>query len=206
MSYVEVFAVDKDGDVLSFAEARNNHGYAPIVWDALGSKYGYCVDRFGYGRNSGIDRMWKEWPSPRMTPAERLLLGSTFDFVWIKREHLPALADALDAFYEEHAKPKNIAATTRECARILREIFADESNIGAAFNQCSAVRAFWHTANDAPEDDDDPEERPWNVLRDVEQKSGEWAGRSPWEIGERLTPLPADPPDRDPALAVPQRP
>lgn len=105
MSYVTIFQVMANGDVLEVGEGSNNHTFAPLVWNYLGKKYGYGDDVMAYGKREDLKRMWKEWPSPKMTRLEHILLGATFDHVWIPRELLPELIEACELFYKEYIAP-----------------------------------------------------------------------------------------------------
>jgi hypothetical protein len=230
VSYVEVFAVDKDGDVLSHStDARNNHVFAPLVWDLFGKKYGYFAEYpFPSSRDDGLAHLWREWPSPKMTRAENILLGATFDRVWIRRALLPELVSACEDFLAEYIrkpappsrfdKPGDPPSFYDDRAVVgiiaaLKEILQDESNIGAAFNCCSANEAFWRVRDvdsydcttceggfvamfpcpDCKGDqkveydsEDEWESRPWNVNKDETQPSGEDQGKGAWELSERM--------------------
>lgn len=164
MSYVEVFKVEADGDVVSFdSEARNNHVFAPLVWSILCEKYGYSQ---GHGRydDPGVAAMWKEWPSPKMTRAEQVLLGATFDRVWVKKDLIPELIEACQEFYNTYftsPQPcKNWMGQTEfrsyDDRAIVGVIVAligiseDSTARGAAFNCCSAVTPFWYVSDVPP--------------------------------------------------------
>lgn len=229
MSYVEVFAVDTSGEVLSFSdEARNNHVFAPLIWDTFLLKYGYVGAESGRGSfmrdNTALDRMWREWPSPKMTRLDNILLGATFDLIWIKRDLLPELIAACELFFEEvlckpcppsqFDKPGDPPGHYDDRAfkgviKALKEIYADETNIGAAFNCCSANSPIWYVRDvdtaacetcetgfiamlPCPdchgdqvvkiEDEGDWDTRSYNVLKDTALPDG----RAPWELSTKL--------------------
>lgn len=103
MSYVTIYKVEQNGDVVDFAEGTNNHVFAPLVWDIFLAKYGYDGGKGRYA-DDRYDAMWKAWPDPKMPRIEQVLLGATFDRVWIKRETIPALIEACEWFLKEHIK------------------------------------------------------------------------------------------------------
>jgi hypothetical protein len=137
MSYVEIFAVHADGKVVTFGHARNNHAYTPVVWEVLGKKYGFL--RGGYLlMDPGIADLWRALGTGKLTPDEDLLLGSTFDRVWIRRDALESLVRVLREFYETHIKGK-YAETVKEAADTIERMTQEIPDLrGVAFNQCSA--------------------------------------------------------------------
>lgn len=172
MSYVTIYQIEANGDVVECAEGSNNHVFAPIVWDMLGYKYGFmnkALHPYSLA-DPGLNKLWTTWPDPKMTRMEQVLLGATFDRVWIKREMLPELIEACEWFLREHVlKPhpalnwktnqmedsffdsRALAGCTEgpESLRrkgiipALKEIYEDPTARGAAFNCCSAVAPFW---------------------------------------------------------------
>lgn len=176
MSYVTIYKVLENGDVVEHAEGSNNHTFAPLVWDFFLAKYGYGT---GAGRftDSYYTALWRAWPDPKMPRLEQVLLGATFDRVWLKREAIPELIEACEWFLREHVrKPRQVAdwrtngqtvAATYDdrtlagdgpdsihkrsgIIKALKEIFEDPTARGAAFNCCSAVSSFWHVRDVAP--------------------------------------------------------
>lgn len=146
MSYVTIYAVQANGDLEELADAENNHAGAPLVWRVLGSKYGYLdpLQHPFFLMDPGLKAMWDEWPSPRMSIAENVLLGSTFDNVWVARGTLPELIKAWSEFHAEHILPHR---TDERCAvgiiAALREANEDTTIRGVAFNMCSANESPW---------------------------------------------------------------
>lgn len=211
MSYVTIFKIEANGDVVDYAEGRNNHTFAPIVWDVLGYKHKY-MDKSLHPyslQDPGLNAMWAAWPDPKMSRMEQILLGSTFDRVWIKRETLPELIEACEWFLREHVlKPhkarsyktgvmedsyygsrtlagcgENVAEGLRSpgIIRALKEIYADETSRGAAFDCCSANASFW-----CVKESDQGSYRSWNIDIDAVQLSGEYEGDSAWELLSEL--------------------
>lgn len=168
MSYVAIYMVDESGDVRSYGEAHNNHGYAPMVWQYLTVQYGLHPT----GKPYDLEPVWNYKPlwglfnrKERLSPSDRLLLASTFDAVWIKREDLPPLVEALRAFDECYIQPNRLVRTMHRSAEVIETLLEEfPSTIGAAFDQCSASQSFWKVLDS----EDDEECRPYNVFKDTE--------------------------------------
>lgn len=110
MSYVTIYKIEANGDVVEYGEGSNNHVFAPIVWDVLGYKYKYMNKALHpYSlMDPGLKDMWKAWPDPKMPRLEQVLLGATFDFMWCKREQVPELIEACEWFLREHVHKKRM--------------------------------------------------------------------------------------------------
>jgi len=172
MSYVEVLQVQENGDVTSFEKVGNGHGYAPFAWQDLATRHGFSSSRYVMGDDDGINRLWSSVGKGVLQRWEEVLLVGTFDFVWFPRELAGELADALDRFYDERAKPKNTVATTAGIARAIRRILMDPTALGIALHVCSAIASFWTYPNK------ETDLRPYNVLRDGEKPAGtSYAGK-----------------------------
>ena len=194
VSYVSVYAVRQSGDVECIGEARNNHGFAPLVWDYLGEKCGIDVGGFGSTRDANLERLWKLFKpggGGALDEPDNVLLGATFDRVWLKRERLPLLFDAVRRFTEEYVRPRGRVETAAECVRLIEEeLVRDSALAGVCFNMCSAVDSYWHKRVPIGEDgqplvgNGEPADYDYvtlNVFKDVDNGCGE--GKH-WEIGE----------------------
>lgn len=250
MSYVSVFVVRKSGLVERVGEARNNHGYAPQVWEHLAIKYKVVGPEVLYlmGDEAALKKLWamfKPLPpvslvqdedffiprfnspvSPVPTPAQEaedmeyfrrrvvaalgvppellgrtptqldaldnILLGSTFDRVWIKKERLPLLFKAIQRFTADWIVPKVRVQTALECIPIIKDALEkDPEAVGICFNQCSAISPYWYkqipigadgtplVGNGAPVDWDTA---PLNIFTD--KHNGREEQGYHWEIGE----------------------
>lgn len=182
MSYVTIYRVEANGNVIEEGEGSNNHTFAPLIWQILGYKHGYMNKALHpYSlMDPGLMVMFKDWPSPKMSRLEQILLGSTFDFVWVKRDLLPELIEACEWFLNEHVLKVNDWRTgapaqatydnrtlqgdgtdsihKREgIIACLKRIYEDPTTLGAAFNCCSAVQSFWNVYDVEPGPDDYPD-------------------------------------------------
>jgi hypothetical protein len=153
MSYSSVYAINKQGDVVYVGAARNNHAYAPHAWDVIAKKTGF--GDFPWNDKAKLAKFWPLFNSGKLSERDNLVLGSTYDRVWVARENLGALAAALRSFYEEHSwiemdpsKPwrterTQVAETMLGVAKLLDEVAKDETHRGACFNLCSANENPW---------------------------------------------------------------
>jgi len=187
MSYVEVFRVDKDGDVVSYDTARNNHGFAPLVWEKLGEKYEVPRTNEYYLMmdKPALEATWKLRGEGKLDRLDNVLMGATFDRVWVKREDVPLLVEACRRFNRDHIAGAKLVDTVDRTADLLEMMFKEFSDdLGVAFNMCSANGAFWHVRVPCSECGCtcNGDTRPYNVKTDDEQPDGEYYGESAWVL------------------------
>ena len=190
MSYVEVFSINPEGNVISFGSARNNHGGAPMIWEHLIRKYGFSNQPYILSDMEALNRLWQCCGNNVYERWEDVLLAATFDHIYIPPHLTPNLmeevADSFERFCNEVAKPQNKVETTGEIATLLRKILTQGNHDpqpicwGAAFNMCSAVSPFWNW------EDEEGDSRPYNIFTDAEQTHGEYAGTTPVSLVEAL--------------------
>lgn len=148
MSYVTLLAVRKTGEVEPYAEVKNNFGFAPLVWEHLARKYktrtptpheySILLDE------PGLERLVKLFRTEALDASDNLLLGSTLDRVWIKRERLPRFVEVLERFYAEHVAPQQRVATMLSMAEVVKRLLAEDPElVGVAIDGCSAIPSFW---------------------------------------------------------------
>lgn len=143
MSYVRLFKILPNGDTQVYGEARNNHGFAPLIWEWLGKKYNKIPpDAYLHGEGV-LEQTWAMFGKGELERWENILLGASFDRVWVKRELIPELVDALRRFYQEYVTPRNYVETTLQIADLLGKLLQDPEARGVAFNPCSACEPFW---------------------------------------------------------------
>lgn len=210
MSYVTVYAIDGQGDVLHWGEAHNNHAFAPHVWDVIARANGF-KDGFPWSEappRAEEKRFWRLFNSGTLSERDNIVLGATYDRVYIARANLGRVAAAIREFYDETSTMPDkyrggtykIASTMSDTADLLVEIAADGKFRGACFNMCSAncnpwvVRWDKYSAEekraaraecDADKADDLlDEERPFNFDRDPGRKILA-PGGDPWELFDR---------------------
>ncbi len=179
MSYVEIFRITESGDVLTYDTARNNHGYAGIVWQYLMVQYGLHATGRPYELNPpwNYEPLWAKFDDGSLEPLDRILLGSTFDRVWVKKETLHDLIKAQRAFHEKYIVPNDIADTISKTADVIEALLAEDPSIlGVAFNMCSANEPYWQVR-------EDEEPRTYNIFADKDLPLG-GEGKPAWELSD----------------------
>jgi hypothetical protein len=176
MSYVEIFKVERSGDVVSYGTVRNNHAGAPAIWNDLAKRHGFSDSKYVLMDSKGLESLWESIGTSKLERWEEVLLGCTLDFVWVPPCLVVEAARAFERWYKERGE--GIVATTAGIARMMQEIAETDPGAGVAFNMCSAVTPYWYV-NDGPcEEDDEAVFRPYNVITDREQLSGEYQGKT----------------------------
>ena len=186
MSCVEVYYIDSKGDVRMFAEAHNAFGGAMLIWMAIKEKYDIQTSFFDWAP------VWRLAGLNTTPQHERIVLAFTFDNVWVKKENIQKLIDALSQFESElPADRKGNNSTLQQLLEIFRKANSDSDVHGLCFNQTSVNGNPWRKQMlyaEAVETikgmtpDRFAEERPerrFNFNRDKEID-----GRSVWELFE----------------------
>ena len=139
MSNCQLFIVRRNGDVELFREVGNALGSAFLIWKSLSDKY--KLD-FKLGENKstgGVEKLVYNTNTPLF---ERIALVHTFEGVWVKRENMPALINALEDFVALNLSP-NLGSTLQGMTTALRQAFLLQDVIGVALNQTSGSKPFW---------------------------------------------------------------
>lgn len=127
MSYCEIYAVNKEGDIHFYDEARNAWGGAMHIWTKLSEKYGKSGSLI-----TGFDTLWKMYGGDVISERDNLVLGSTFDKAICQKERLPELIKAMESFNDEYPTP-----TLQKEIEIMKDALNDEDVIGIAWCQTS---------------------------------------------------------------------
>ena len=173
MSYCEIYALRRNGDIEQYGDARNAFGGAMHIWMVYAEQLGILPSASGkpeaardiaLGRllHGGMDDVWKrydELPEP-----DQWVMRSTFDRVLIGKAALPTYLGHLRAFAERHP-----SETLREIIAILDRAALDSAVCGVAFNHTSVVHGTWLVPVESA-DDEEVEDRPYNIKRD----QGHW--------------------------------
>lgn len=177
MSYVEVYVVHKNGNVVSYGLARNNHCFAPIVWEVLAKKHKFSNSPYIMSDLPGLQKLWDACFKKPLTEDESFMLAATFDFTWISAADggLKKLCRVLREFYTRYGAA--LVPTMLEMATIIenaqRELGDDVR--GIAFNACSANTPFWLV--------DEIDSRAFNVDTDAGgHPYGQYKGTKPREL------------------------
>src|SRR5271155_1220143 len=173
MSYTGVHKIKANGEVENVGDAHNSHGWCMHIWRSLDGVY-----RAGCGAME-YQKLWKMFGKPPMTERDAIVLGATFDAVWIKQEELPRLIAALESFWETHKTIRidgNLMAVVPTIPRVigfLKEIAADATARGACFHGTSTTDDPWF-GTAASEDEDSPR---FVFGKDTTTRHG-----GPWEL------------------------
>lgn len=105
MSYAQILCAKADGQLVYGEELRNSHGFAPLVWGALGAKYADEMRDMPKDPSDymGWSRLW-EWVARKEKPAllrgwELNVLHMTYDMAYLKgREDMKSYADSCRIF------------------------------------------------------------------------------------------------------------
>lgn len=135
MSYTTVYKIAADGSLHDGGQAKNSRGFACLVWTQLGNAY-------GLPENYSMPELpiWKELATGKLTEDEDIVMGATFDRVWVRKEGLPRLVSALRAFYEKYGQGK--VDTILGVANLI-ESFMGEDVRGACFQVTSLSSQLW---------------------------------------------------------------
>jgi hypothetical protein len=185
MSYVEIFVIEANGDVVSYSEVRNNHACAPMIWQDLANRHSFSASSYVLGDAEGLEALWSSIGSGELTRWEELVLVCTFDFIWVPRELVRESAEAFRRWFRRISKDKpNLVSTAAGVGRQLLEILDKCPDcLGVAFNMCSANESFWSVYADEGRME---ASRAYNILTDGEQLWGEYAGKRAESIAQIL--------------------
>lgn len=140
MSYTEIIKFNKNGDSSSAGRIWNASRGSWMVWDMLSKKY------LGHGFNCFDLRLaqetWDLFTDVRLTNTEKIVLGSTYDFVLIKKEDIRKV---IDAYREFSILNENLSLN--EQAEILQALEKDTDCIAIGFHQNSVSCDMWNNYN-----------------------------------------------------------
>jgi hypothetical protein len=139
MSRTEIYKVKTNGDTTFYGEAPNSWGYGALVWDVLGKKY---VDsNFVLFNDSLFNKLFELFEYGDIKERDRIVLGSTSDYVYIAKQNIPKLIEALKSFYNEYGNDK--VPTILVTAKILEKMLKEPDTRGCAFNMTSVSNPYW---------------------------------------------------------------
>lgn len=140
MSCTEIIKFNTNGDSSSAGSVKNASRGSWMVWNMLSEKYlgrGFsCLD-------SKLEQeTWNLFRDERLTDTERIVLGSTYDFVLIQKEDIGKVIDA----YREFSKLDD-NLSLNEQADILQTLEKEENCIAIGFHQNSVSCYMWKNYN-----------------------------------------------------------
>lgn len=178
MSYTEIFAFNKDGLCCEEYAIKNAWAGAMAVWGILEEKYlppyrpSYVPDgmsmqefeqRFGFKpsrlsitvaikKENPATEIWKLFENGTVSMNDRIVLGTTLDYVLVRRSEIGKVIDAFRNF--------DGGTNLNEQADILSKIMQDESISAVGWNQTSVNADTWMNAGPYEQD----ERQPYNYL------------------------------------------
>lgn len=174
MSSTEIFCFDKNGDAAYRGAIPNAWRGAMAIWCELEERYlpqfrpasvpSYIPDdqiervlhykprratwvRFGKDELEPAQEIWDLYRDARLPEHEKIVLGTTFDHVLVKKEHLPRIIEAFEKF--------DGVTSLAEQAEILKKMYADPDCTAVGWNQTSVIGDHWLNAGGVDEDGDD---------------------------------------------------
>lgn len=146
MSYTELYVFNKNNTCMFLDEIQNSHRGAMAIWLHLEKKYlpplsdpyGLIKDynsRFFCGKVESLKEFWDLFKDKRLTIDERIVLGSTYDNVLVKKENFSKLIKAF----------RNFEATTslKEQADLIESIINEPEISAIGWNQTSISDNSW---------------------------------------------------------------
>ena len=184
MSYTEMYVVPKEGPVECVSEFQNAHGGAWFVWEALYDAYEFREGEYTH-QDGVLERVWDHFKSSdRARFFERVVLGSTFDNVMVKREHWLFLASCMEEFRVKHPRTDKVCSLLDQAA-MLKQLYreAPAEIVAVCWNQTSVNGDAW-TVYEPTDDDEEEDTRCYDITRD----------RGHWFLFDKLK-IPSGPAD-----------
>lgn len=133
MSYTELYAVNKQGDVEFYGEVRNSFAGAMHVWNTLSKKYRLNDNLF-----NEFKKTWNNYNKDFYEAYEDVVLGSTFDSVLVKKENFTELIEA----FEEYTTYHN-GSNLLQQVEFIEKAKDDEDIIAIGWCQTSVANDMW---------------------------------------------------------------
>lgn len=176
MSATEIYGFDQDGEAHQVGEVKNAWRGAMAIWAELEQRYlpeyvpewaeGLSDDfikRFykgGFSRLSDVlnreamKEIWVLFEKDEVSLVDKIVLGTTFDYVVVKREDMPCLVEAFRTFGGN--------TSLMEQADIIQNMYESGEWIAAAWNQTSVNADTW---NQYAYNEEEGEPEPYNLFR-----------------------------------------
>jgi len=174
MSCTEIFGFNKKGDAYKLGEIGNAFKGAMMVWNYLDKKYlpkyypewakvlNGSKDELYYRTSDSeeIKKIWALFKSDKIALTDKIVLGSTFDNVIVKKENISKLLKTFREFEGE--------TSLKEQADLIEKAVEQNNNlIAVAWNQTSINGDNWTNYH---YDDAKDEYSPYNIFKDT----GHW--------------------------------
>lgn len=167
MSYTEIYKFNKKGKAEELGEVHNAFRGGMLVWKTLEERHLTSLpipswsfhDTKYWSRTSQMDggesmkEIWGLFNNDKLSIEEKIVLGSTFDNVLIRKENIPRTLEAFRMF--ESGTSLSLQAD------IIETILENDDVIAIGFNQTSVVGDTW--LNFGGLDEDSGEYLPYDI-------------------------------------------
>ena len=165
MSYTEIYKFNENKDIELIGETPNSFRGAMAIWTLLEERYlpslpplawswGTDKEEKYHSRTlpsfDGEDKMqeiWNLFEDERLSEQERLVLGTTFDYVVIRSIHIPKVIESFRSFEDEGR------TTLKEQADIIEKAFNEGDITAICWNQTSVNSDAWEGDYDEESDE-----------------------------------------------------
>lgn len=151
MSTTEIYAIEKNGDVVPYGSAQNSWLGGMHVWNSLNEKYDLDGNMI-----FGFDRTWNCFGKGIYEEYEDVVLGSTFDNVIVLKENFDQLLTSFKKYYSVYPN-----SNFGQQIEVIETMKADENVIGVAWCQTSVADDLWDFCYDEEQD----EVIPYNIFK-----------------------------------------
>jgi hypothetical protein len=149
MSTTEIYSFDKEGNASFYDDVHNAWRGAMAVWKIVEERHlTPYLPKFPFpsqfskpsrttaiSDETAMNEIWGLWDNPNVPENDRIVLGTTFDKVLVKKEDIPKVIEAFRSFGGETSLP--------EQADILQALFEDDDCIAVGWNQTSVNGDTW---------------------------------------------------------------
>ena len=150
MSYAEIVKFGKDGKGVEFAQIKNAWRGAAAIWDIIGDRYlGEFIPDYvkamphlkkekhsRMAQEGALKEVWDCYGRSDISLTDKIVLGTTFDWVTVKRKDIPDLLKAFREFDGETSLKEQADA-------IEQEFNADPELKAIAWCQTSVCENKW---------------------------------------------------------------
>lgn len=180
MSCVEIYGFNKNGIIEEEREVRNAMRGSMLIWQHIEKKYlpslkplyGWESDnyrsRFFTFSSDKLDEFWNLITDKKVSEVDRIVLGSTYDNVLIKKDNIEKLLNAYEKFEGESNLKEQILA--------IKDLFKNRNIIALGYNQTSVNSNPWWEYNEEKEDEENYFGESYNFL----------TGKRHWWLFERI--------------------
>jgi hypothetical protein len=169
MSYSAVYAVTPGVSTVELVEYRNGFGAAPAIWGSLAEKV-LRRRRHDWADllTSEPSPLWELFKDEQLPMFARAVLGMTFDYVFIERQHFKQAALDIRAFLDWAPVPADNVNHWPKIAALLDQHANDEAVPAIGIYHTSAGDNLWRGRFDENDEEQPLEwERYWSLYKEL---------------------------------------